>query len=164
MGADALASADLVALVRRVFAPRPDDTGIGILVDLPDAVAPDQPAWRTRRLMAAEWAARLADRQVELGVPTRLIVYRNTHTNNGELPVEGAWIPDAGALPETAEALAAAPPVPWREVFARHSMLLAPTQFSATAPLKVAARSYGIRAATMPGFRAEMIPALRLDF
>ena len=43
-------------------------------------------------------------------------------------------------------------------------ILIAPTEFSATAPLKVAARSLPIRAATMPGFRADMIPALRLDY
>lgn len=164
MEADALASADLLALVRRVFAPRPDDTGIGILVDLPDVVVPDHPVWRARRLMAAGWAARLADAQAALGLPTRLLLYRNAHTNNGDLPAAGAWVHDRGALPETAEALAATPPVPWSEVFARHSILLAPTQFSATAPLKVAARSFAIRAATMPGFRAEMIPALRLDY
>lgn len=164
MEAEALASADLVALVRRVFAPRPDDTGIGILVDLPDAVAPDHPAWRARRVMAAEWASHLAGAQDALGLPTRLLLYRNAHTNNGDLPADGVWIHDGGALPDSAEALAGAPTMPWPEVFARHTMLLAPTQFSATAPLKVAARTFAIRAATMPGFRAEMIPALRLDY
>ncbi|MBM3750240.1 MAG: hypothetical protein FJW21_03535 [Acidimicrobiia bacterium] len=164
MGAEAFASADLVALVRRVFVPQPDDTGIGILVDLPDAVAPDHPVWRARRLMAAEWAARLAEQHAEIGLLTRLLLYRNAHTNNGELPAAGVWIHDSDALPDTAEALAGVPTVPWTEVFARHSILLAPTQFSATAPLKVAARTFAIRAATMPGFRAEMIPALRLDY
>ncbi|MDQ8151141.1 MAG: hypothetical protein P3A30_06075 [Gemmatimonadota bacterium] len=164
MEADAFASADLVALVRRVFVPRPDDTGIGMLIDLPDAVAPDQPAWRARRVMAAEWVTRLAAAQTTLRLPTRLLLYRNAHTNNGELPADGAWIHGGGPLPETAEALEAVPRVPWAEVFTRHSILFAPTQFSATAPLKVAARTFAIRAATMPGFRAEMIPALRLDY
>jgi len=92
MEADAFASADLVALVRRVFVPRPDDTGIGMLIDLPDAVAPDQPAWRARRVMAAEWVTRLAAAQTTLRLPTRLLLYRNAHTNNGELPADGAWI------------------------------------------------------------------------
>jgi leucyl aminopeptidase (aminopeptidase T) len=50
------------------------------------------------------------------------------------------------------------------EVFDGFPMLMAVTQFSATAPLKVAARSHPLRAATMPGFTAEMIPALRLDY
>jgi leucyl aminopeptidase (aminopeptidase T) len=50
------------------------------------------------------------------------------------------------------------------EVFDRFSILLALTELSSTAPLKVAARGHGFRAATMPGFSAAMIPALRLDY
>ncbi len=159
-----LTGEELVALVRRVFVPRPDDTGIGILVDLPDAVAPDHDAWRARRVMAAEWAASLGAHSGELGLPVRLVLYRNVHTNNADLPSAGGWIHDDGVLPDSAEALASRPTVSWPEVFARHSILLAPTQFSATASLKVAARTFAIRAATMPGFRADMIPALRLDY
>ena len=41
---------------------------------------------------------------------------------------------------------------------------MAPTELSATAPLKVATRGGGFRAATMPGFLPSMIPALRLDY
>jgi hypothetical protein len=159
-----LTGEELVALVRRVFVPRPDDTGVGILVDLPDAVAPDHEAWRARRVMAAEWADRLGALSGELGLPVRLVVYRNAHTNNGDLPLEGGWIHKGGPLPASATDMTASPAIPWPELFARHSILLAPTQFSATAPLKVAARTFAIRAATMPGFRAEMIPALRLDY
>jgi hypothetical protein len=161
---DAFASADLVALIRRVFAPRPDDTGIGILVDLPDAVVLDRAPWLARRELAAGWAAQLAEQAGDLGLPTRLIFFRNAHSNNGELPQEGGWLHGGGQLPQTAESLAGLPMVSWPDIFANHSILLAPTQFSATAPLKVAARRFAIRAATMPGFRADMIPALRIDY
>jgi leucyl aminopeptidase (aminopeptidase T) len=41
---------------------------------------------------------------------------------------------------------------------------MALTEYSATAPLKLQAAKYGFRAATMPGFSSEMIPALRLDY
>jgi hypothetical protein len=164
MHAEALASADLVALVRRVFVPRPDDTAIAILVDLPDAVRPDHPAWRTRREMAAEWAALLESQHAVLGLHTQLVLFRNAHTNNGDLPPDGAWLHHGGALPASAEALSDEPLVSWPDLFRGHSILIAPTQYSATAPLKVAARSAAIRAATMPGFRADMIPALRLDY
>ena len=159
-----LTGEELVALIRRVFVPRPDDTGIGILVDLPDRVVPDSDAWRARRVMAAEWAAQLSALASELGLTADLIFYRNARSNNGELPPEGAWVHRGGELPESADALANTPVMPWPEVFLHHSILLAPTQFSATAPLKVAARTFAIRAATMPGFRADMIPALRLDY
>ncbi len=54
--------------------------------------------------------------------------------------------------------------MPFAEVFATHSLILAPTELSTTAPLKVAARAGGFRAATMPGFLPGMIPALRLDY
>jgi leucyl aminopeptidase (aminopeptidase T) len=56
------------------------------------------------------------------------------------------------------------PAVPFAGLFAAHSLVVALTELSATAPLKVAARAGGFRAATMPGFVPEMIPALRLDY
>lgn len=154
---------DLVALVRRVFVPRPEDSGLGILVDLPDAAVPDHPAWQARRMMAAGWADALQAHAATLGLSTHLLLYRNVRSNNGDLPPEGAWVHAGGPLPATADDLTS-PQLSWADVFTQHSILLAPTQFSATAPLKVAARTFPIRAATMPGFRAEMIPALRLDY
>ena len=41
---------------------------------------------------------------------------------------------------------------------------MAPTELSATAPLKVDTLGGGFRAATMPGFLPSMIPALKLDY
>jgi leucyl aminopeptidase (aminopeptidase T) len=49
-------------------------------------------------------------------------------------------------------------------VLGAHQLVLAPTEFSTTAPLKVLAPRLGFRAATMPGFSAAMVPALRLDY
>ena len=43
-------------------------------------------------------------------------------------------------------------------------IVLAPTQFSTTAPLKNLARQHGFRAASMPGFHRKMIPALQIDY
>ena len=154
---------ELVALVRRVFRPRPEETGLAILVDLPDATVPDHSAWAARRAIAAEWAAELGAQREALGLRTDLIVYGNVHTNNGDLP-ESAWILDGAPLPDDVSALDPAHRRPFPEIYARCSILIAVTEFSATAPLKVAARSFPIRAATMPGFSAEMIPALRLDY
>ena len=158
-----LSGEELLALVRRVFQPRPEDTGIAVLVDLPDEKGGDNAAWRVRRAIAAEWVAELQTHRAELGLDTDLVVYRNVRTNNGDLPAS-AWICAGEAVPATAEELDPAAQVPFAEVYARRSILIAPTEFSATAPLKVAARSFPIRAATMPGFSAEMIPALRLDY
>jgi leucyl aminopeptidase (aminopeptidase T) len=163
MATERLEAAELVALIRRVFAPKPEDRRLGILVDLPDARLPDNPEWATRRRMATEWATLLSASRAALGLDVSLFAYRNVATNNADLPerlvrVEPAHLPaDAEGLdPAAAEATA--------DVVARHSILVAPTELSATAPLKLLARAHGFRAATMPGFSASMIPALRLDY
>jgi hypothetical protein len=160
---EGLSSAELVALVRRVFLPGPGDHGLAILVDLPDAVVADDPRWQARRATAQAWAQALDASRAELGFPTRLVLYPNVHTNNGDLP-QACWIHGGGPVPQTAAALDPAASVPFAELYAGHSILMALTTFSATAPLKVAARQYPIRAATMPGFCPEMMPALRLDY
>ena len=155
---------DLVLLVQRVFRPGPDDTGLLILVDLPDARLPDNDPWRTRRALAAGWAEHLAAATAELGLQrVTLAWYRNAGSNNADLPAE-ATPGEAGWRPASADDLAGRPAVPMSELFAAHTMVLAPTELSATAPLKVATRGGGFRAATMPGFLPAMIPALRLDY
>jgi len=158
-----LSGDELVALVRRVFLPREDESGLAILVDLPDAQAPDNEDWAARRAIAAQWVEELSAHQVELGLKPTLVLYPNVHTNNGDLP-ERCWIHPGGPLPQTAEGLDPAGSISFVELFAAHPILIAPTEFSATAPLKMAAKKHPIRAATMPGFRQDMIPALRLDY
>jgi len=158
-----LSSQELVALVQRVFQPGPDDRVLAILVDLPDAVVPDRVEWRERRELALEWAAALGERRDELGMAVHLYLYRNVRRNNADLPA-GAWAHRFGPLPETADALEAGRMEPFDSILAAHRILLAPTEFSATAPLKVAARRHLFRAATMPGFSAAMEPALKLDY
>jgi len=90
------------------------------------------------------------------------VVYPNVHTNNGDLP-ERAWVHSGGHLPST-DSLDPAASIAFADLYATHPILIALTKFSATAPLKLAAKQHPIRAATMPGFRADMIPALRLDY
>jgi len=153
---------ELVALVQRVFQPRPGEEALAILVDLPDARIPDEPTWAERRAIAAGWVEELRAHRSELGLDVHLVVYPNVHTNNGDLP-ERAWLHSGGPLP-SAEALEPAASISFAELYASHPILIAITKFSATAPLKLAAKKHPIRAATMPGFRADMIPALRLDY
>ena len=157
-----LTGPELVALVQRVFQPQPEERALAILVDLPDAQVPDDAHWAARRAIAAEWAQELNRHATELGLATHLVVYPNVHTNNGDLP-ERAWLHAGGPLP-TASSLDPATSLTFAELYATHPILIALTKFSATAPLKLAAKKHPIRAATMPGFRADMIPALRLDY
>lgn len=158
-----LSGEELLALIRRVFRPAPHEHGLAILVDLPDEEMPDTTTWRERREIAADWAGELAARAAQTGLDTHLVLYRNVGTNNGDLPAT-AWMHGGGPLPATAAELDPATAIPFSEIYAAHPMLIALTRFSATAPLKMAARSHPIRAATMPGFTPAMIPALRLDY
>lgn len=145
---------ELVRLIRTVFAPRADERALAVLADLPDKRLPDRPSWAARRRIATDWAARLAGAATEAGVAgARLVLYRNVGRNNADLPPT-AWL-DGDRASE---------PVPFDEVLSSHSIVLAMTELSATAPLKIAARRLGFRAATMGGFSPSMVPALRLDY
>lgn len=161
---DDLTADELVSLVERVFAPRPEDRALGILVDLPREGMVDRPAWRERREMASRWRDLLASAAERLGLRVELFLFPAAAANNADLP-DRAWPWREGGTPvATAEELPEAEAVPMEEAFASCDLFLAPTELSATAPLKVAARRHGFRAATMPGFSRAMIPALRLDY
>jgi hypothetical protein len=158
-----LSGAELVRLVERVFRPGPDDDRLAFLVDLPDAQAADHPAWSARREMVADWHRSLLADRSKLGLEdVRLIHYANVGRNNADLPDE-AVVHDRGQPPSHAKQLVGRG-VSFASVFDSHRILIAATEFSATAPLKLKAREHGFRAATMPGFSASMIPALQLDY
>jgi hypothetical protein len=159
-----LQAKDLVALVRSAFPRLPEDRALGILVDVPRDAARDNPDWATRRRMCFDWFAALKERCAEIPLDSvALIAYPDVGSNNADLPAEAVLVETA--LPDTSERLAAAGrPVSFDEVFRDTQILLAPTEYSTTAPLKVAGKKFGFRAATMPGFGASMIPALRVDY
>ncbi len=147
-----LSKEELVTLIRRVFGSKEEDRCLAVLCDLPDEHLPDHPEWVARREMAADWAKKLNEAAADLGLEAAgLVEYANVRRNNAELPVR-CRIAHSGR--ETT----------FEEIFSTHQILLAPTELSATAPLKLLAKKHNFRAATMPGFSASMIPALRLDW
>ena len=160
---ETLTAQELRLLVTRVFQPTADDRGLALIVDVPDARLPDNADWAARRTMAAGWAAALEREKTALGLERiTLAWYRNAGGNNADLPP--LCHPDRGGpVPDHADKLPGAG-IPFAELFASHAIVMAPTELSATAPLKVATRGGGFRAATMPGFLPAMIPALRLDY
>ena len=161
---DTLTGLDLRLLIQRVFRPGPPDRGLLIMVDLPDERLADNEHWRTRRALAAQWSTLLAGERDALDLDrVTLAWYRNAGGNNADLPA-AAVCGEAGWEPATAADLEGRPTTPFAELFATHSLVLAPTELSATAPLKVATRAGAFRAATMPGFLPSMIPALKLDY
>ena len=159
-----LAADELVSLVRSVFPRRANDRALAILVDVPRRAASDNPAWRERRRLAREWFALLDARKEEIPLAeVKLVAYADVGSNNADLPADGYRI--VGEMPGTADELErAGERASFESVFASTQLYLAPTEYSTTAPLKNAARRFGFRAATMPGFAAAMVPALRIDY
>jgi leucyl aminopeptidase (aminopeptidase T) len=153
----------LSRLVLQVFRPRDGDRSLAFLFDLPDERLADNADWVWRRAMLADWTRKLREARAEVGLDVvDLFAYRNVRSNNADLPRE-AWPVDPDRLPEHA-ADVAAPSLSMEHVLAGHRLIVAATELSATAPLKLAAPRHGFRAATMPGFTADMLSALALDW
>lgn len=155
---------DLARLIERVFGRRPNDRAMAFLVDLPDERLADHPAWAVRRSMTVEWSAGLNRIRESLGLErVDLVHYRNVRRNNADLP-DRAFVHGAGDPPEYAGQLSGKAGRHFSEIFDHYQILVAMTELSATAPLKLHAARHGFRAATMPGFGPAMIPALRLNY
>jgi len=159
-----LSDKELIALIKSVFPGLNGNDSIGILVDIPEEDINDNENWKIRRNIAYEWSV-LFKKNIDLleikGVD--LIVYSDVGSNNADLPERGflctGIIPDLISAED--ESLIS---LPFNEIFENYSIFIAPTEFSTTAPLKNAAKKFNFRAATMPGFSPEMIPALRIDY
>lgn len=160
-----LSQQEMKFLIEKVFSPDSDDRLLLIMVDAPNDRVSDNGAWRDRRLLAREWQDILLSIKDELGLETiDLIYYENVGSNNADLPQPCfRWSGDPAQL-STANLLAEGQPLAMQECLAKADIILAPTEFSATAPLKVLAKQHRFRAATMPGFSRAMIPALGVDY
>jgi len=142
---------DLRKLFIDVFDPQPGETA-AVFVDLPHGELRDNDAWQSRRAMAERWHAALEKFAVECRFDVLpLVTFEATGMNNGQLPVNGM---KAGA------------PVILEEVGTHATLLLAMTEFSATAPLIGWAKRFPeLRAASMPRVAPEMeSTALAADY
>jgi hypothetical protein len=134
-----------------VFDPQPGETAT-VLVDLPHDKWRDNDAWVARRKMAERWHAALAEFGAEQHFEVLpLVTFEATGMNNGQLPANGM---SGGA------------PVVLEEIGARATLLLAMTEFSASAPLIGWSRHFPqLRAASMPRVAPEMeSTALAADY
>lgn len=154
-------SGQLVHLLEAVFGFRQDERALTIFVDLPGGTVKDTSAWMDRRRIATEWYLMLHGEWERIPFSAlAFCAYPNVGTNNGDLP-------DTALLVERVErsGMTISPiEKPLASLLTDSSVVLAPTELSATAPLKVLARQHGFRGATMPGFSRAMIPALGLDY
>ena len=162
---ETLSSDEVKNLIQSVFSLKPEDKKLAIIVDVPDERIPDNEKWMQRREIAADWHRKLLAVKNELGLEqTDLIYYPNVNSNNADLP-KTAYFFDGNPRQINASTLSLKKTdFEFEKKLAEYQIIVAPTQFSATAPLKLLAKKYLFRAATMPGFSEDMIPALKLDY
>lgn len=152
---------ELMRLLSSVFALKLREGELTILVDLPDEKVPDNDGWFDRRQIAGEWYNVLTENSLQTPFSeVNLCTYKNVGSNNNDLPPFvkkiREYISDAS--------LGAGMLVSLDEVLASSSVAIALTELSATAPLKMLARKFQFRGASMPGFLRAMIPTLALDY
>ncbi|MCK4836347.1 MAG: hypothetical protein KAT17_06905 [Candidatus Aminicenantes bacterium] len=159
-----LSAEELIQLIETVFPHFPEDRQLGILVDIPVNREMDHDRWKLRREIAREWVLILKENISRLKINDVLLVaYPDVGSNNADLPEYGYYLKNQ--LPEKAEELEKmGEKIDFKQIFSNNQLFLAPTEYSTTAPLKNAAKIFGFRAGTMPGFSPEMIPALRIDY
>ena len=156
-----LAPHQLLNLLDTVFKPGEGEKALTILVDLPGGTHADTPAWKDRRRIAAEWYTMLqGNLHLVRFSSIACCVYPCVSGNNADLPASVTLV-DSCSLRQPSSGTRQAS---MDEILRSSSAVLAFTQLSATAPLKILARSVGFRGATLPGFSREMIPSLLLDY
>ena len=155
-----LSQKELVRLIKSVFPGLDGDKQLAILADVPNQAEHDTEAWRKRRAIAESWASGLKKAASDLNLTVQLLGYASVDSNNADLPPTFYPVQELPQLSTefNTDGLTA------ETFYTETQIILALTQYSATAPLKVAARKYKFRAATMPGFGEEMIPALKIDY
>lgn len=133
---------DLQKLLIDVFDPQADEVAM-VVVDTPHGDLPDNDAWEARRKMAMRWRDALAELGARRGFTVRpLLEFPATGSNNADLPPNG-W--SEGTEVDLEEALA------------QSTLVIAMTEFSASAPLSNLAKSHAdFRAASMPGVEERM--------
>jgi leucyl aminopeptidase (aminopeptidase T) len=129
-------SFDLEKLFIDVFAPQVGDV-VTVMYDLPHGRIADSKEWQARRQMAETWQRRIAGFAENYAVQVQPVVtFAATGAHNADLPALGTR---DGQQVELAEALQ------------ESTIVLAMTQFSASAPLVTFTRKYEhLRIASMP--------------
>ena len=160
-----LSEGQFASLIKKVFQPKSNDRVLTILLDIPNREVGDNPNWRDRRLIAFEWKTTLTKIQNDLGLEKiELVCYENVDNNNADLPETVYRFPGDPTELDSEKLVKGDGAFDLHQTASEWHIVLAPTQFSATAPLKNLARQRGFRAASMPGFHRKMIPALQIDY
>ncbi len=132
----------LEKLIIDVFDPQPGEQVL-VMVDLPHAGLSDHALWSERREMAKEWQRAFEGLAKELEINVYpLLTYPATGTHNGLLPSTGEMEGQQ---------------IVFDEIMAETNIIVALTEFSATAPLFAYTDQLpDLRAASMPGVSRSM--------
>ena len=133
---------DVKKLLTDVFDPQPGEVAT-VMVDVPHDGIEDNESWRARREMADRWRSILAELGTERGFEVRsMVTYPAIGSNNADFPAN-AWV--EGKEVDLHDQLVAS------------TLVIAMTEFSATAPLThLANENADFRAASMPGVEPRM--------
>jgi len=158
----------LCDLIRYVFSPSADDKVLTILFDLPHASGEDNPDWRERRLIASQWHQMLREAcEAGSSIETQLYAYVNVGRHNADLPNECYLLEEAPVGIDAENVAKLGRLLSLDDVLGGSQMVIALTEYSATAPLTMKTRrpedSLNFRAASMPGFSLKMVPSLAID-
>ncbi|MEK6916482.1 MAG: hypothetical protein AABW92_01945, partial [Nanoarchaeota archaeon] len=99
-----------------------------------DTAKEEDADWKFRKKLAKKWYAELKKYKATL------ISYPATGSNNADIPENIIF------------------------EISKSDIVIALTRYSATAPLSKAAKKYGFRGASMPGFNKKMMPAMKVDY
>jgi hypothetical protein len=142
---------DLDRLITDVFAPQEGEKVL-VMADLPHGELKDNDQWLERRSMAEEWRAAFEQMGGQQGFSVYpMLAYPATGTHNGDLP-------EVGELDGE--------PARFDDVFSDVNVVVALTEYSASAPLIKYSQKYpSMRAASMPGVtRGMQNTALAADY
>ncbi len=142
---------DVKKLLIDVFDPQPDEV-VTFVVDLPSDEVPDREGWSARRNMAERWRGVMVEIAEERGFTVRpILTFDATGANNADLPAIARFEDEEVDL---------------NEALSASTLVVAMTEFSATAPLaNIADAEDDFRAASMPGVEERMeSTALAADY
>ena len=128
---------ELCELIDSVFSIQPEDKKLAIIVDIPDHIVKDNDDWKARRMIASEWVSELEKSKSTLHLEAvDLFVYPNVHSNNADLPDTAYRITSPLHEIDCEKLEKEGSPHTFNTILKEHQILLAPTEFSTTAPLK----------------------------
>ena len=144
-------TAQLEKLLTDVFQPHPGEAVL-VMIDLPHGNLPDNEPWAARREMAAEWHTAFEQMGEEKDIKVLpILTYQATGNHNAQLPEFGELDGEQVRLDD---------------VFNQVNIVVAMTEFSATAPLiEYSQELPSFRAASMPMVHKGMMDtALSADY